>query len=170
MAPRSSGCSRSTKLSCVAEAKVKTSQVKSANMLPRMQTAFCGRQCIEPLAQQALEKVEQGGEMMIASNFPCFICSKSLSRSLLWERSIQGFLLISMQSISRLRPSVAQSLFNQLCISHRLGAPEKRYKTLRGLLAAIGVDGSRASSCVSGVPSQAFAPCVSAALLPAAVH
>ena len=35
------------------------------------------------LAQQALQKVEQEGEMMIASKLPCFTCSKSLSRSLL---------------------------------------------------------------------------------------
>ena len=85
-------------------------------------------------------------------------------------RSIQGLRLISMQSISRLRPSVAQSCFKQLCISHRLGAPEKRYKTLKGLLAATGVDDGGAIGCVSGVPGQAFAPFVSAALLPTAVH
>ena len=69
--------------------------------------ALGGRQGIEPfgtlvapdwsrapvVSPQALEKVEQGGEMMIASNIPCF--PKSLLRSLLWERSIQGLHLIS---------------------------------------------------------------------------
>ena len=108
--------------------------------------------------------------MMIASNTPCFICPKSLSRSLLWERSIQGLRLISMHSISRLRPSVAQSCFKQLCMSHRLGVPEKRYKTLKDLLAATGVDDGGVLGCVSGVPGQAFAPCVSAVLLTAEVH
>ena len=75
-----------------------------------------------------------------------------------------------MQSISRLRPSVAQSCFKQLCISHRLGVPEKRYKTLKDLLAATDVDDGGVLGCVSGVPGQAFAPCVSAVLLTAEVH
>ena len=180
-APRSSGCSRSTKLSCVAEAKVKT----SAKMLPKMQRRRSAAVNVSSpfgllqlliglgplwLAQQALEKVEQGGEIMIASNFPCFICSKSFSRSLLRERSIQGFRLISMQGISRLRPSVAQSCFKQLCMSQRLGVPEKRYRTRKDFLAATGTVGGGGVGCLSGVLGQAFAPCVSAVLLAAAVH
>ena len=105
---------------------------------------------------------------MIASKPPCFICFKSLSRSLLKERSIQGLRLISMHSISRLRPSVAQSCFKQLCISQRLGVPEKRYKTRKDFLAAVGADNGGAIGRGSDVPGQALAaPCVSAALLAA---
>ena len=78
--------------------------------------------------------------MMIASKSARFICSSSLSRSLVWERSIQGLRLISTQSISKLRPSVAQSCFKQLCISHFLGIPENRYRTRRDLLASFGTE------------------------------
>ena len=76
--------------------------------------------------------------MMIASKAPCLICSMSLSRSLVRERSIQGLRLMSTQSICKSRPSVAQSCFKQLCISHFLGVPEKRYKTLENLLSSFG--------------------------------
>ena len=108
--------------------------------------------------------------MMIASKTPCFICFKGLSRSLLKERPIQGLRLISMHSISRLRPSVAQSCFKQLCISQRLGVPEKRYRARKDFLAATGVDNGGVIGRGSDDPGQALAPCVSAVLLAAAVR
>ena len=99
--------------------------------------------------------------MMIASKTPCFSCFKSLSRSLLKERSIQGLRLISMHSISRLRLSVAQSCLKQLCKSQRLGVPEKRHRTRKDLLAATGVDNGGVIGRGSDDPGQALAPCVS---------
>ena len=126
-----------------------TSQVKSAKILPRtQQRRSAAANFSSPrgkaqlltglgplrLAQQALEKVEQGGERIIP-------VAAAASPFLERERSIQGRLLIATQSMSMLIPSVAQSCLRQLCMSTGLdvvaaarGVPGSRLVGLSGAL------------------------------------
>ena len=67
-------------------------------------------------------------------------------------------------------PSVSQSCFRQRCISQGRGVPENRYSTLNVCLAGGGTTGIAVVVVSRSVSGQALAPCVSAALLPLAVH
>ena len=84
------------------------------------------------------------------------------------QQAIEKVELVSLSAMGEIYPRLPLDIDAKHLES--LVVPEKSYKTLKGLLAATGVDDGGALGCVSGVPGQAFAPCVSAVLLPAVVH